>query len=182
MWPESVIKRFKQVNIYGDEKEFYPPYNKLLCTQFPPDSEFTVAPVTYPINTRESIDFVIEYVVCIDNYPIFILEIKAEKNLNLLSSRTNADIQMRKRLLDLQDKCPINILHGVSAFGNKITFYAYDKNSNQILPKLIPENLDSLVDTAPVERWKYNILENNTYIQMKQVFDNIKTDCSKLSF
>jgi hypothetical protein len=182
MWPKSVVRRFQQTNKQGDEKEFYPPYNKLLCTQFPPDSDFTVAPVTYPISTRESIDFVIEYVVNIDNYPVFILEIKPEKSLDLLSARSNADIQMRKRLLDLQEKCPIDVLNGISAFGNKVAFYSYNKVTRQVLPKLIPENLDTLVDTAPVSRWYNDILSKDTYIHVTNIFDDIKSKCRDLNF
>ena len=43
MWPDKVIRQFNSVPVVNpSESDFHGPYNKLLCTLFPADSDFAV--------------------------------------------------------------------------------------------------------------------------------------------
>lgn len=61
-WPEKVTKRFSTIPPNARENDFYAPYNKLLYTLFPADSDYTVAPQSYSLlDSRDSVDFIIEF-------------------------------------------------------------------------------------------------------------------------
>lgn len=176
MWPQKVIDRFNLVPQNPRENDFYAPYNKLLNFVFPVDSDFTVAPQSYPIpQSRDSVDFVIEYMVLLDNIPVFILEIKEPSKIKLLSARQEADIQIRRRLRDLRYECTLDKLYGVSAFGTKICFYNINKN-NIIEPYIIQQDPEYLIDTAPKERWNTDILTTSGYVAIMNIFNYIKID------
>lgn len=179
MWPNYIVERFKTVPQNSRENDFYAPYNKLLCSEFPVDSKYTVAPQSYPVpSSRDSIDFVIEYLVLENDLPVFILEIKEPSKINLLSSRQEADIQMRKRLRDLVQRCPIDKLNGVSAFGSQLSFYSIDKHTMKMLPPVIPQDIEMINDTAPIERWNTNLLDENGSVKLQGLFRDIKNKCN----
>jgi hypothetical protein len=174
MWSQKVIDRFRAVPQNPRENDFYGPYNKLLYSIFPVDSDFTVAPQSYPIpQSRDSIDFIIEYVVLLNNMPVFILEIKEPSRIDLLSARQDADIQMRKRLRDLRFRCTLDRLYGVSAFGEQLCIYNIDTDNN-IEPHIIPQDVELLIDTAPRGRWNYGILTPSGHDKLVKIFDYIK--------
>lgn len=179
MWADYIVKRFNTIPQNSRENDFYAPYNKLLCSEFPVDSNYTVAPQSYPIpSSRDSIDFVIEYLVLEDDLPVFVLEIKEPSKINFLSSRQEADLQIRKRLRDLVDKCPIDELNGVSAFGSQLSFYSINKNTLKILPRIIPQDIEMITDTAPIDRWNTNLLDEDGSVRLQDLFKNIKSRCS----
>ena len=171
MWPEKVIDRFRAVPPNPRENDFYAPFNKLLNYIFPVDSDFTVAPQSYPIPV--SIDFVIEYVVLLDNIPVLILEVKEPSRIELLSARQEADTQIRRRLRDLRSRCTLDTFYGISAFGTQLCTYSIDMH-NHIQPHIIPQDVELLVDTAPKERWNVDILTPTGYVNLMQIFDYIK--------
>jgi hypothetical protein len=172
MWPQKIVDRFDAIPTNPRENDFYAPYNKLLNYVFPVESDFTVAPQSYPVpNSRDSIDFVIEYMVLSNNMPVFILEIKEPKKIDLLSARQEADLQIRKRLRDIRYMCTIEKLYGVSAFGKKLCIYNIDPE-NHIEPNIIVQDVELLVDTAPKDRWGYDIL--TSYDTLMSIFNYIK--------
>lgn len=180
-WEGLLLNRFLSSDRDGQEKEYYPPYNLLLYTHFPPAENFIVAPVTHPLSNRESIDFTIEYVIEMDNRPIFVLEVKPPRSLNNSSSRSDADWQMRRRLRDIIDECPLDTLHGISAFGTFVAVYSADKTSRLIQPPAITDNVNFIVDTSPKERWIENhILDRECASKIDALFDHIKTQCRLL--
>ena len=79
----------------------------MLNSVFPSDSNFTVSPVAYPVESRDSIDFAVEYLVTIDdqdeNSPVLFVEIKDPSSLRNLASRRAANEQMRHRFEQLID-------------------------------------------------------------------------------
>ena len=117
-WPPQVIKRFSTIPVNARENDFYAPYNKLLYSLFPADSNFTVAPQSYTLlDSRDSVNFIIELEVLLEDKPVCFLEIKEPRKIILKSSRTEADNQMRKRMGDLAPICPLDTLSVHSAHG-----------------------------------------------------------------
>ncbi|KAH8991298.1 hypothetical protein EDB92DRAFT_690748 [Lactarius akahatsu] len=179
-WPPKVTKRFSTVPANARENDFYGPYNKLLYTLFPPDSDYTVAPQSHAVLTsHDSVDFVIEFEVLLEDKPVFFLEIKEPRKLAFESAREGADNQMRKRMRDLAPACPLDTLNGVSAFGTQLSFYTYD-NQRRLLPARISPHPDIETDTAPLDRWDCNILEDEGAQRFKDLVEEIKRKCDEL--
>jgi len=179
-WKGLILDRFLSANENGQEKEYYPPYNLLLYTQFPPTENYIVAPVTYPLSNKESIDFTIEYVIEMNNKPVFVLEVKPPRTLHNRSSRSDADKQIRRRLADIIDECPIDTLRGISAFGTFVAFYSASKITWSISPPAIIESSTVIIDTAPIEMWNdNNILDAECAIRVYNLFNEIKLQCAQ---
>ena len=179
-WSAKITKRFSTVPANARENDFYGPYNKLLCTLFPADSDYTVAPQSYSIiNSRDSVDFIIEFEVLLEDKPVLFLEIKEPAKITLKSAREEADNQMRKRMGDLAPICPLDTLNGVSAFGTQLSFYTYDKQT-RILPARIPPHPELETDTAPLNRWDCSILEDEGAQRFQDLVAEIKRKCEQL--
>lgn len=106
MWPESILRQFATVppaNSTENESEFHPPYNKLLNTLFPVDSDFVVAPL-YLQDPRNPGYFIFLYEIHLVDKPVLILMLKPPAHLNVLSKRKAADKQIRTRMGDLFGK------------------------------------------------------------------------------
>jgi len=179
-WPPQVIKRFSTIPVNARENDFYAPYNKLLYSLFPADSNFTVAPQSYSLlDSRDSVDFIIEFEVLLEDEPVFFLEIKEPRKIILKSARAEADNQMRKRMGDLAPLCPLDTLNGVSAFGTRLSFYSYDKQT-RIIPSSISPDPYRETDTAPSDRWDCDILEDEGAQRFQDLMEEIRTKCSQL--
>lgn len=100
-WPDKILRQFQTVPPNPREKEFHGPYNKLLNTLFPPDSDFTVIPQYLEPASSKSSDFIVAFEVSHHNKPVFILELKSPADLDFISARQSADQQVRERLGDL---------------------------------------------------------------------------------
>lgn len=176
MWTDRIVQRFKIIPLNPRENDYYAPYNKLLNYVFPPDTDFTVVPQSYPVpESRDSIDFVIEYLIEIQNRPVLILEIKSPNSIKFLSKRQEADNQIRRRLRDIVDLCPLERLYGVSAFGTDICIYNIDKNY-EIIPERIPEDRKKIIDTAPRGQWSIDILTQEGSSMLEDIFSYIKSN------
>jgi hypothetical protein len=101
MWPNKVIRQFQIVPANPLESDFNGPYNKLLNTLFPPDSDYTVIPQYLKPNSVQSWDWIMTFEVFLVNKPILILELKRPEDLHFVSTRELADSQIRQRLVDL---------------------------------------------------------------------------------
>ncbi|KAI9439501.1 hypothetical protein H4582DRAFT_1534233 [Lactarius indigo] len=179
-WPPKVTKRFSTVPPNARENDFYGPYNKLLYTLFPPDSDYTVAPQSHPILTsRDSVDFIIEFEVLLEDSPVLFLEIKEPRMITFESVREDVDNRMRKRMRDLAPVCPLDTLNGVSAFGTQLSFYSYDKQT-RILPARVSPHPSVETDIAPLDRWDCNILEDEGARRFKDLVEEIKRKCGEL--
>jgi len=183
-WPVIVHDRFNHVPTGARENEYYGPYNKLLHCLFPFDSPFTVAPQSYPVpNSRNSVDFVVEYAVFYGDVPVLILEIKSADGLNLGSARQEADSQIRDRLFDLTAQCPLSVLHAVSAFGTKLCFYTGTNGAEGsviVTPVRIPADPVIMLDTAPATRWDSDVMEDGGANRLKAIVAQIQAECASL--
>lgn len=179
VWPLPISARFVTIPTNPRENDYYAPYNKLLNFLFPVDSPFTVGPQTHQIaESREYIDFIVEYKVFWGDAPVFILEIKSGPKLGLLSAREEADLQIRRRLRDLVGICPLSKLHAVSAIGTKLCFYTAEDRA--ITPPRIVADDRLTIDTAPRERWDCDVLEAEGAARLKAVVHEIQQACAQL--
>jgi hypothetical protein len=103
MWPVKVQRQFDIAQAGNDalENVMHAPYNKLLNTLFPVDTDFTVSPNFQEINSINGADYLVTFEVFLENRPVFVLELKREKDFSVRSKRTAADDQLRGRLGDL---------------------------------------------------------------------------------
>ena len=179
MWPNKILERFNLVPDNPRENDYYAPYNKLLYWAFPVDSDFTVAPQTYPIpESRDSVDFVVEYTILYNTMPVFILEIKEPSKLSYISSRHQADRQIRRRIADISHMCKIPILYAVSAFGTNISIYK--KQGDVLEPKYIEGDVERQIDTSPIDRWTVDIITKEGYNKIINIFNYIKEETSRI--
>ena len=162
------------------EAHFYGPWNRLLNTMFPVDSKFEVHPQYPPPGlNKESVDFV-AVLIRINKIPVFMVEVKPPANFHLQSKRTDADEQLRRRLLETSVATKIPVLHGISAFGTKIAFYKFDPDTRYLEPRGVAHDPDFVKDTAPEEWWAFDILEEEGAKKFQDVVENVKETCSPL--
>ncbi len=149
----KVMKRFSTIPPYPRENVFLGPYNKLLHTVFPAESDYTVIPQSYSfLDSYGSANTIIGFEVVFEDNPVFFLQIKEPQSLAVLSNREKADDQMRKCMRDLAPICPLDMLHGVCAFGTHLSFYSYDKQT-RIIPKRVLPDRERETDFAPSSQW-----------------------------
>ena len=164
----------------ASEKSFYGPWNRLLNTMFPVDSKFEVHPQYPPPGlNKESVDFV-AVLIRINKIPVFMVEVKPPANFHLQSKRTDADEQLRRRLLETSVATKIPVLHGISAFGTKIAFYNFDLATKVMEPRQITPDPELVTDAAPEEWWAFDILEEEGAKKFQDVVENVKEMCSPL--
>ena len=104
MWPVKVQRQFEIAQAAGNdalENVLHAPYNKLLNTLFPVDTDFTVIPNFQEINSTRGADYFVTFEIFLENRPVFVLGLKREKDFSVRSKRTAADDQLRGRLGDL---------------------------------------------------------------------------------
>lgn len=184
MWPVKVQQQFDIAQAAGNdaldsENVFLAPYNKLLNTLFPVDTDFTVIPNFQEINSTKGADYLVTFEIFLENLPVFVLGLKLEKDFSVRSKRRAADDQLRRRMGDLIDACPLPVLHGVSAFGTKLCFYSITK-AGLVLPEYIPASPQYVTDTAPVDRWNYDILTDEGETELRRIVQVITTECAQL--
>lgn len=64
-------------------------------------------------------------------------------------------------------------LHGVSVFGTKLCFYTLSKATREITPAEIQESRRYAIDTAPLERWNFDILSAEGEVRFREVVTEI---------
>ena len=104
MWPVNVQRQFEIARAAGNdalENVFHAPYNKLLNTLFPVDTDFAVIPDFQEINSTKGADYLVTFEIFLENRPVFLLQLKREKDFSVRSKRAAADDQLRGRLGDL---------------------------------------------------------------------------------
>ena len=78
------------------------------------------------------------------------------------------------------DACPLPVLHGVSAFGTKLCFYSITK-AGLVSPEYIATSPQYVTDTAPVDRWNYDILTDEGETELRRIVQVITTECAQLA-
>jgi len=82
---------------------------------------------------------------------------------------------MRSRFGDLRPLLAIPILHGVSAFGTRLSFYEYDSATQVLQPHRIIWNHPSiLADVAPITRWDCDVLQQEGANRLRDVVNKVK--------
>jgi hypothetical protein len=155
MWPEKVLRQFHTVPANCKEPDFCGPYNKLLNYYFPPTSDFAVVPRNLKATFSDSTD----YIACfeIQNEPVLIVMLKDPAAIQSISTRAEANDQIRRRIIDLAERCPLGTLHAISAIGTKPRFYSLSVKNRaaRIDPPRIDRDPDMVNDCAPAERWNF---------------------------
>jgi hypothetical protein len=182
MWPQTVLRQFQTIPANCKESDFHGPYNKLLNYYFPPDSDFTVVPLYLQAASRDSADFIVCFEIRLENKPVLIVELKDPAAIQHISTRGEADGQIRRRIIDLVQNCPLHTLHAISALGTKLCFYSLDVRNRgaRINPPRIQRDPDTVNDYAPAERWSYDVLEPNGEASLLAVINEIKIGCAEL--
>ena len=104
MWPATVQRQFEIAQALGKdplENALHAPYNKLLNTLFPVDTDFTVIPNFEEIYSSEGVDYLVTFEIFLENRPVFVLGLEREIYFSVKSNRETADDQLRRRLGDL---------------------------------------------------------------------------------
>ena len=78
------------------------------------------------------------------------------------------------------DACPLPVLRGVSAFETRLCFYSITK-VGLVSPEYISAFPQYMTDTAPVNRWNYDILTNEGETELRRIVQVITTECTQLS-
>jgi hypothetical protein len=79
--------------------------------------------------------------------------------------------------------CSLPVLHGVSAFGTRLSFYKMHQEDQAVHPPLIyePESVSLRVTgRAPQERWDCDILKEDGEKRFKSMVEEIKQACAAL--
>jgi len=177
-WPDKIVSSFQKVPINPSAADFCGPYNKLLYTLFPTDTDYTVT-WHYPPNSREATNFILLHEVLLEDKPVFVLELKPPQDLRYDSTRGDADEQIRRRLHDLRTECPLPILYGVSAMGTRLCFYEKHRDG-PIEPPRLPAHPELETNAAPQERWDCDILDDEGGRRFLSMVEEIKQACAAL--
>ena len=126
-WSEIIMRSFfiAGASTATSEKPFYGPWNRVLNTVFHPDTIFEIVLQFHPVTARETVDFVVLLVVCVNSTPVFVID--HPQTSDLPRSVKKLTSRLRQCFLDIHRDMKIPVLHAVSAFGTKIAFYQYDK-------------------------------------------------------
>lgn len=158
------------------EKPFCGSWNRLLNTMFPPDTVFEISP-QFPVNDRDSVDFVVTMLIHVNAIPVFFVEVKPPADVSTPSKRERADLQMRQRFVDCRQDLKIDTLYGVSALGTKLAFYQMDKATGALNPAQIQRDLQVASPTAPREWWEWDIVEEAGATKFKGIVADVKKMC-----
>ena len=109
-WPSEITRAFATVGGLADivirGKDYHGPYNKLLSTLFPPDSDFIVSPTYIPHDIDPDADpKLFSFEVMLHEHPVLVLEIKPPQHLSFDSTRGTADMEIRRHLVDCSSVC-----------------------------------------------------------------------------
>ncbi|TFK57236.1 hypothetical protein OE88DRAFT_1650873 [Heliocybe sulcata] len=117
-WPPQIIRQFEKVPPNPSEREYYGPYNKLLCTVFPPDTDFTVVPQYMPIldDLNSAANCLAMFEVQFADKPVFAVELKPSGHLRCPSARKVADQQVRCRIWDIKGMIASTICSELRAY------------------------------------------------------------------
>jgi len=181
-WPAHiVVKSSRLLDTETIENKFYGLYNTILNECFP-STQFTVTP-QYPTTEAQvggigPIDFAITYVIePLDlriESPVFFIEIRPPTHLSSISARKDAENQVRNQFGQLAHLVRIPKLYGVSAIGRQLSYYTYERASGAVEPFALADSTNAIIDTAPIERWGTNIMQEEGRTKFVAIVEEIK--------
>ncbi|KZT07352.1 uncharacterized protein LAESUDRAFT_651857, partial [Laetiporus sulphureus 93-53] len=158
----------------------YGPYNKLLYTLFPTDSDFIVSPKYLLGNNEGSADIIVSFEITLRQHPVLIVQVKPPQHLLLNSTREAADRQIRLRLIDFSGRALLPVLYGISAIGTKLCFFEFEKASRRMIPRRISGDPEFTIDVAPQKRWDSDVLEADGEQRRRALAAKITEACERL--
>lgn len=158
-----------------DESFYYAPYNSLLNIHFPLNENYSVWPQYRTPIYNELIDFGVVYIVQKTPRPCFFLEANMSNAVFDISTRGNADRQMRMKFAEFLSKLRISILHSLSAIGTHLAFYSLDKETHHIKPDEIPKKTSFVNYVAFIQWWQDDVLQPDGETRLLQVVEDVKT-------
>ncbi|KIL68730.1 hypothetical protein M378DRAFT_157840 [Amanita muscaria Koide BX008] len=177
MLPQRILDQFARIpHNTTIENKYYGVFDKILNKVCFTDDTFTIEPqyVLPQAVGVPTIDFVVTYVVEVNDLPIFFLEIKPPLHLDHISSRVDADAQMRSRFRALYNVTPTPRFHGVSVMGQRLAFYCMDKATGHVNPNYVAPSNDYMIDTVPEDRWETDITTEEGYQRFMTVINDVK--------
>jgi len=182
-WSSKIIRQFRLIPQAGEawEADFHGPYNKLLCSLFPANTDYSVFP-HYDPGSFMSPNTQFFFDVLFDDKPVFILGHKATREFERGNQRDDGNRLVRERMEDLRSDCPLPVLHAVSAFGTRLCFYRMhrDQTIQPSLSSFIPRLPWGEIDSAPEEHWDCDIFEEEGGKRFKSMVEEIKQACAAL--
>ncbi|OBZ70683.1 hypothetical protein A0H81_09187 [Grifola frondosa] len=161
-WPPTIPRTFKATPPGSSELEFHGPYNKLLYSLFPTNSDFSIVPRYLESATLPSGDLVFSFTVFFPvanvDRPVLSLELTGARGVESALRRREADEHVRRRMHELRDQCPLPKLRAISAMGTKLSFYHVDAidDDAKIIPLPAPARVD---DSVPAQQWDCDVLD-----------------------
>ncbi|KAL4067259.1 hypothetical protein V8B97DRAFT_943359 [Scleroderma yunnanense] len=185
-WSEKVLQQFQAVPVLPLllQDQYHGPFNKLLHTLFPVDSDFTVSPQFLMPLAEESADFIVMFEILVQNRPVLVLQLKDLRDLQFISSRQTAHQQIRRHMGDIAEAglCPIRTLYGIIAMGTRMCFYHVDARDPHpcIVPVALSRHPTRINNPAPEEWWDCDVLKADGEARLREVVDEIMEACTEL--
>lgn len=181
MLPQRILDMFARIPPGTTiENKYYGAYDKLLngvfdtsATDYIVEPQYAL-PEAFQAPGVPSVDFVVTYVVALDEQPVFFLEIKPPGHINFVSTRIAADAQMRSRFASFYDVIPMPKLHGISVMGQRLAFYSMERATGHIVPEQVQPAANHVTDTVPANRWELDITTEAGHQQFMAVVDDVK--------
>jgi len=181
-WPGIITEAFHLALRDGriDESRLYGPYNLLLNHLFPMEEGYMIVPQYKRREDSKSINFEAIFTVMHHEHPVFFVEVKPSGHIDNMSPRRSADKQMRNRFVDFADRVEVPILYGMSALGSNVCYYTYDERTRRILPEVVKDVPNLVIDTAPADHWSLDIMTPDGEEKLRQVVNHVKAMCAQL--
>jgi hypothetical protein len=81
---------------------------------------------------------------------------------------------MRRWFRDLRQTLVVPTLHGINAFGTRLSFYEYDSATHALQPEYIHFDTALLTDVAPAGRWGCDVLQQEGADRLRGVIAKVK--------
>lgn len=183
-WPTKISRAFatKGGRTGVIDNRYFSPYNQLLYTLFPPDSDFCISPNYYiPPGSTDPTDPVVSFEVTYHHQPILILVVMPPGHLSSVSTREAADKHIRRRFMDLSERALLPVLHGTIAMGTKLCFYEFrGPDLASITPRRVTSNTEIPADVVPRDWWDCDILEAEGEERLRSLVAQITEECKCL--
>lgn len=106
--------------------------------------------------------------------PVLFIEVKPPTYIVPPNARKQAEKQIRARFGSFAHLVRIPKLYGISAMGRQVAYYTYDRASGAVEPAALPADPNRVTDTAPVERWDTNIMQEEGRTKFLAMVEEIK--------
>ncbi|THH08901.1 hypothetical protein EW146_g8848 [Bondarzewia mesenterica] len=168
-WPSKITRAFTTAERAGHDpflkNPYYGPYNKLLSTLFPLDSDFIVSFNFLPGDVDGGEDLFISFEVTL---------------YSTLSFPGPADRQIHHRLMDMSGDAILPVLYGISAIGTKLCFYEHETAQRCMSPQHILNDPDLITNVMPKEQWDCDVLEADGEQRLRALVGQIMEACEHL--